>query len=59
MIWEWEANSDFPIRKTLKKQKANTASVLESYIINIKNELKKHGIKSEIYYKNKSPEKTF
>ena len=59
MIWGWESYVNLPLRRTLKKQKKETASTLEGYVSGIKEELMKNKIKSEFYFKNKSPEKIY
>lgn len=58
-IWEWKSNPNWPLRKTLKQQPISTVSILDNCIANIKNELSVHGINSEFYFKNKSPDKIY
>lgn len=54
-VWGWESVENSIIRKSYKKQSKNTLSSFESYIESLKYELKKEGIKSEFYLKNKDP----
>lgn len=58
-VWGWESQDNLILRKSFKKQSKEAQASFEGYIESLKLSLKEEGIRSEFYFKNKEPHKTY
>ena len=58
-VWGWESQDNLTLRKSFKKQSKEAQASFEGYIESLKLSLKEEGIRSEFYFKNKEPHKTY